>query len=158
MDSIHRLWIDLQRDGGPMLIVSMLLVKLLPLSWIRLRGLSHRYHYNPLVQQYGYVMLMVEVHVWLLGWRRLAIRQDAQWQHLSLFSVSNTSDEQLQRITRALDGALRRGRSALDFLHWQAWPCYSTNALVWPPHHHAITALLGEGVRWYSSYTYHVVV
>ena len=157
MHSWRRLWIDLERDGGPKLIVSMLLVKLLPQSWIVMRGLSHRYHYNSM-HGYGYVMLVVQRHVWMFGWRRLAIRQDPQWQHLSLFSVSNASEDQLQQITHALDGAMRRSGSALDFLRWQTWPCYSSNALLWPPHHDAITALLGDGVWWYSTYTYHIVV
>ena len=161
MDSWNRFWIDIERDGGPMLIITMLLVRLLPPSWLRIRGMRHRYDYNP-VHGYGYVALAVEMHTWmpLLGWRLLSVRQDPQWQHLSLFSVSSAAsgEERLLEITRALDDALQRSGTTVDFLQWQAWPCYSSNAFVWPPHHDAITAQLGECVWWYSSFTCHVAV
>ena len=161
MDSWRRFWIDLERDGGPTLIIKMLLARLLPQSWIRIRGLHHRYDYNP-VHAHSYVALMVEVHAWMpmLGWRQLRVRQDTSLQHISLFSVSGRRRhrKRLLQVTRVLDAAMRRSGAEVDFPRWQAWPCYSSNALVWPPHHDAVTAQLGECVWWYSTFTYHVAV
>ena len=139
----------------------MLLVRLLLSSWLSFRGLQHSFRMDPRTNC-GFVYLAVQVDVWIpiFGWRSLAIRQDPDWQHVSLFTVYNASYETLQRLVAVLDQAMHRScdGAELELLYWQTWPVYSTNALIWPSYHSSIIGLLSGDIVWYSSYTYHVVV
>ena len=161
MESFDRLCTDIRRDGTLRLIAVMLAVKMVPKSWLYFRGL---YHYYDLYRRTGYIAIAAQVYIWLpiLGWRPLAIRQDRECQHVSLFNVYDTDEWQLQQITATLDEAMRQSANGtdLEFVKWQPWPMYSTNALVWPAHHASILHVMqtNTNIRWYSGYSYHIVV
>ena len=161
MMSFRRLCEDLSKDGTPWLILKMMLVKMLPCSWIRFRAIQHRFQMNDWTGK-GYVFLAVkaEMRIPMLGWRSFAIRQNPEWQHMSLFTVSDASYDWLRGIVAALDDSMchKNDCEVLEFLNWQPWPIYSTNALVWPQHHWSIEELRCDKITWHSSYTYHVVV
>ena len=161
MESFDRLCVDIRKDGGLRLIVVMLAVKMVPKSWLHFEGL---YHYYDFYRSTGYIAIAAQVYIWLpiLGWRPLAIRQYRDYQHVSLVKVYDTDEWQLQQITAMLDDAMRQSGNGtkIEFLKWQPWPIYSTNALLWPVHHASIFSLMNTStnISWYSGYNYHLVV
>ena len=164
MESLRRLCNDIKKDGTVWLIIVMLFVKFIPSSWLHFRGLCHYYNFDPYAKK-GYIALAVQVYLWLpiLEWQHLAIRQNPGWQHVSLVNVYNTDQRKLHQIVEMLNQAMWNcyscdGIEFLEFLNWQPWPIYSTNALLWPSHHSSVIGLLSENIRWYSNYNYHVVV